>query len=273
MTGVDTTLPSANGLNGADEPHGGLGQNPDGVERWEWDGSDGGGFNQGLLWFDIPQSVLDAVAISASTVQATLALHCDNNGDSGDVHRITVDWLSGPDGGDNVTFNNFPNGPGIVPGVNAREEVSLMTGVFLTGVLYELDVTADLVAWASGEPNYGWGFLPTGGDGNGITSFESTINPVPTLTVSGISTSGDFNADGNVDAADFDILVANFNTQGASLDSGDMTFDGKVDLEDFTAFRNAFGAGGATAAAVPEPNSFALLGVGTLLLAGLRRKR
>ena len=70
-----------------------------------------------------------------------------------------------------------------------------MTGVFATDVLYELDVTEDLVAWASGEPNYGWAFLPTGGDGNGITSFESVTDPVPTLTVSGISTSGDFNAD------------------------------------------------------------------------------
>lgn len=177
-SGVDTVLPSGSGLNGSDAPHGAAGQNPDGVERWEWDGDDGGGFNLGLLWFDIPAGALDAGVISA-----TLSLHVDNEGDSGEFHRMTTDWLSGPDGGDNVTYNNIPGGPGITAGGNARSDVSFSTGFLNAGSVVDFDVTADVQAWAGGEPNYGWGVLPTAGNGTGITSFESTINPVPTLSI------------------------------------------------------------------------------------------
>ena len=109
-TGIDTTLAEI-GLNGPDLPHGEEGTNPDGVERWEFDGEDGGGVNQGLLWMDIP-----ADALTGFSGTATLALHVDNNGNAGAMHRMTTDWLSGADGGDEVTWNNIPGGPGIVPG-------------------------------------------------------------------------------------------------------------------------------------------------------------
>jgi hypothetical protein len=271
QSGVDTTLPSANGLNGADQPHGAKGSNPDGVERWEWDGSDGGGFNLGLIWFDIPASVLEAVAASPAAA-ATLALHGDNEGDSADVHRVTVDWLSGPDGGDNVTYNNMPGGPGIEAGVNAAAEPSLMTGFLDAGPVHEFDVTADVQLWAGGEPNYGWAFLPTAGNGTGITSFESEINPIPTLTIAGISASGDINGDGSVDTADYAILRENFNTSGQGLSEGDLTFDGNVDLDDFLAFRDRFQAA-TPAAAVPEPSSLVLLALAWPCIYGALRRR
>ena len=51
------------------------------------------------------------------------------------------------------------------------------------GQVLFVDVTADVTAWANGAPNYGWGFLPLGNDGAGITSFENLDNPVPTLTL------------------------------------------------------------------------------------------
>ncbi len=178
-TGIDTTL-AESGLNGPDLPHGEAGTNPDGVERWEFDGADAGGVNIGLLWMDIPQD-----ALANFTGVATLALHIDNNGNAGNMHRMTVDWLSGPDGGNEVTWNNIPGGPGVTPGVNAEATPSAMfpDTIGRQGQVIFVDVTADVAAWASGTPNYGWAFLPIGTDGTGITSFENLDNPVPTLTL------------------------------------------------------------------------------------------
>jgi hypothetical protein len=179
-SGIDTTVAEA-GLNGPDQPHGAAGQNPDGVQRWEWDQVDRGGKNQGLLWFDIPQVVLD----DFQSQTATLRLHVDDDGQSADLHRMTVDWLSGPNGGNNVTWNNLLGGPGIVPGANALEVASSITGDLLgaEGEIVEIDVTQDVLAWSSGQPNYGWGFLPTGGDATAISSFESMIAPAPQLVI------------------------------------------------------------------------------------------
>ena len=86
---------------------------------------------------------------------------------------------------------------------------------------------------------------------------------------------GDFNEDGTIDMADFLILANNFDT-GRTFAEGDNNFDGRVDLHDFVQFRVLFQAANTqgAAAAVPEPNSLALLSVcaGGLLLATRRRK-
>jgi hypothetical protein len=261
-TGIDTTLPSGTGLNGADAPNGDR-------DEWEWDGDDGGGFNQGLLWFDIPQGLLDGFQPDS---RATLKLRNSDSGDSGDVHRITSNWLDGPDGGNMVTYNNFPDGPGIVPGANAEETPSFMTGALTDGVDYEFDVTADVMAWVGGEPNYGWGFLPTGGGGNGIVSFEHATLPHPELVLSGlVLADGDFNDDGALDLADFNILAANFLT-GTTFEQGDMNLSGLVNLEDFVSFRIAFNAQQA-GIAVPEPSGFAVVYLaGIVMVAYLRRR-
>ncbi len=49
--------------------------------------------------------------------------------------------------------------------------------------MMELDVTADVRAWAGGEPNYGWGVIPTGGNGFEVFSFESGAPDAPVLTI------------------------------------------------------------------------------------------
>jgi len=271
-TGIDTTLPSAAGLNGADAPHGAKGSNPDGVERWEWDGSDGGGFNQGLLWFDIPPGLLAGFVENS---KAILKLYNDNNGDSADVYRVTANWLEGDNGGDNITFNGFPGGPGIIPGVNAQDVSNFSTGVMVPGP-YEFDVTVDVRAWASGEANYGWGFLPPEGtgDGNGIVSFEHETDPHPELVLVDLFlTNGDFNSDTKMNLTDFGILAANFNKPG-SFAEGDFDFNGQVNMDDFLGFRRAFIAQQAGAAAsIPEPSSMLLacLAIGGLALARRRR--
>jgi hypothetical protein len=194
VTGIDTTL-AESGQMGPDTPHGT-------VDEWEWDGDDGGGQNHGLLWFDIPQEMLD----SFGNGTATLRMEVTNNGTNADVHRVALDWLSDPLGGDEATWNDFPDGPGLFPGDNVLEDPSFSTGDLTAGVV-DLDVTDDVRAWASGDPNYGWGFIPTGTDGVGISSFESGFGPILILDPEGVGTPGDFDSDGDLDTADIDDLT------------------------------------------------------------------
>jgi hypothetical protein len=88
---------------------------------------------------------------------------------------------------------------------------------------------------------------------------------------------GDFNADGSVDLADFNILASNFNLRfpiSESFGKGDNNQDTLVNLQDFSEFREIFGAQQAPAG-VPEPASTSLAGwaLVTTLLIGRRRGR
>jgi hypothetical protein len=74
---------------------------------------------------------------------------------------------------------------------------------------------------------------------------------------------GDFNDDGVVDTADYEILTSNFNTRGG-FEVGDCTFDGRIDLKDFLEFRVAFAAAQQGVAAVPEPTAACLAVLGLL---------
>ncbi len=76
---------------------------------------------------------------------------------------------------------------------------------------------------------------------------------------------GDFNKDGNITTADFDIMKANWLTLAgpAFNEDGEVTNDGLVTLADFAKFKNdLFPGGGAAFAAatgVPEPTTMLLL--------------
>lgn len=86
---------------------------------------------------------------------------------------------------------------------------------------------------------------------------------------------GDFNSDGVLDLADYQILIGNMNMQSTTTFDGDMDFDGFVSLDDFALFRREYERNNASAlVAVPEPDCqwLALIGM-TSLLAHLRIKK
>gem|GEM_PF-5524629 len=82
---------------------------------------------------------------------------------------------------------------------------------------------------------------------------------------------GDFDANGQVDFADFLVLSANFGQEVANYADGDIDCNGVVAFEDFLVLSANF-AGEAGAASVPEPTSgwLSVLGIIALLL---RRNR
>ena len=84
--------------------------------------------------------------------------------------------------------------------------------------------------------------------------------------------SGDVNADGVVDAADYMMIKRTLGGEPSGAGTGgDLNGDGAVDLTDLDALAYAMGAGGA-GGTVPEPGSVLLLGAGLAGLAGRVRK-
>jgi peptidyl-prolyl cis-trans isomerase A (cyclophilin A) len=89
---------------------------------------------------------------------------------------------------------------------------------------------------------------------------------------------GDYNRNGIVDAADYNVWRTNF---GSTTDAGaDGNGDGRVDMADLVVWRNTLGhtsGSGASAglglSTVPEPSAAFLLLIGSAILATRRRRR
>jgi len=107
---------------------------------------------------------------------------------------------------------------------------------------------------------------------------------------------GDTNLDGKVDVTDLGNLASSYGAgSGAQWVQGDTNYDGKVDVTDLGNLASNYGgqlasgpsagaaamvagslasvAAGANGAAVPEPASLGLIGVGAIALLGRRNRR
>ncbi|XKH61756.1 Ig-like domain-containing protein [Halomonas sediminis] len=140
----------------------------------EVDSYDSGNVNgsnvQALLRFDnLFGSTNGQIPLGATILSATLELQTTNAGDGAKLHRMLQPWR------DTDTWNSL--GSGIqANGVEALADADVDTGFVEIGTT-RLDVATSLQAWADGQLNLGWAFLPTGSDGWFFDSAEGTTPP------------------------------------------------------------------------------------------------
>jgi len=143
--------------------------------------SNGGSVSQALFRFDnIFGGALIPMGSAIGT--ATLGLQIHSPGNDLRIGRMLSAWDEGT-----VTWNSFFGGG--LSGVLGP--LSTLTGLDSGSVtdevtVYNINVTAELQAWANGAANYGWGLVPTGTDG---VDFHASEHPNdghvrPLLTVS-----------------------------------------------------------------------------------------
>jgi hypothetical protein len=87
---------------------------------------------------------------------------------------------------------------------------------------------------------------------------------------------GDYNTDGKVDAADYTVWRDKLGAAGNTLPNRDPNNNGVISPADYNSWKANFGqmlgSGALNSAAVPEPASLALVGLGMLWFAGIRRR-
>jgi hypothetical protein len=134
---------------------------------------------------------------------------------------------------------------------------------------------------AAAQPGYAVGFGDAGDLGLVGGTFGGESVPGPAVLFR-LTRFGDANLDGTVNLADFNRLAANFGATNSFWHRGDFNYDGNVNLSDFNLLAANFGqmATGTEvtpqdwanlAAAIPEPASVGLLGLGAVAL--VRRRR
>ncbi|WP_181423484.1 Ig-like domain-containing protein [Halomonas heilongjiangensis] len=134
------------------------------------DSVDQGGAVQTLLRFDaIFGSGSGQIPLGATILSATLVVQTTSKGDGATLHRMLLPWS------DTATWTSLDNGIQ-ADGIEAMIASDLNTGFIPAGTT-QLDVTASLQAWASGQANHGWAFLPLGSDGWDFNSAEGQTPP------------------------------------------------------------------------------------------------
>jgi len=200
-----------------------------------------GNGSQALLRFDGVVGDGDAQVPRGATVEsATLTLETADDGSGASVHRMLTDWT------EDATWASLDGGVQ-ADGTEAAGSADAQTGTVDTGTT-RIDLTASVQAWADGDPNHGWVFLPSGGDGWDIRTAES--DAPPTLQVryqppdeSSGPIAGDADGDGDVDADDVTRIQQSVAGKDVDIDreAADVDDDGDVDIGDAARVRNMSG--------------------------------
>ncbi len=159
-----------------------------------------------------------------------------------------------------ATFNDFGEGTMFEPTVETGFEYLKQIQEF-TGVPYDEDELQLVYRLYLARKKYA-GDAPIGAMLDQVSALltELEIEDAAALMDSA-APAGDYDADGDVDAADYFVWRNAFGTATILYGSGaDGNYDGSVDAADFTVWRNNMGAGGSgsLAAAVPEPSALVL---------------
>jgi hypothetical protein len=142
--------------------------------------------SQVLLRFDgIVGSAAGQVPAGARIASARLVVDSTNPGAGGRLHRMLSPWSA------SATWNSLSggvqaDGREAVSAFNAQAGTAFRAPVVPAASGFTIDVTADVQAWADGEANRGWAFVPwsAGTDGWAFSSSEaSAIDDRPRLEV------------------------------------------------------------------------------------------
>ncbi len=139
---------------------------------------DNNGVAQSLLRFDnIIGSGTNQIPFGSRVLSATLTLHQADPGSAVNLHRMLVDWNQST-----ATWNS------LLEGITANDEEARIIPdatklADATNGRIDLDVTASVQAWVSGQPNFGWALLATGTDGWDVSTSESGVSTAPLLTI------------------------------------------------------------------------------------------
>lgn len=127
-----------------------------------------------LRFDDIVGDGSGQVPVGATVQSATLTLQTVDRGSGATLHRMLRNWS------ERDSWNSLGGGVQ-ADGDEAVSSSDVNTGRVSTGTT-TLNVTTSVRAWVGGSANYGWAFLPLGGNGWDFSSAEGSTPP--RLTVS-----------------------------------------------------------------------------------------
>ncbi len=232
--------------------------------------------------FDTPggNAPADGFAFSFGDIPGE-GVHGSEEGFGGGFDHISFEFDTWNNGADEAGHNIAVNGVDVEGGFNELDPLTDGTTQTATIIYSQTgEDTGFATMQIDGEPIFEGvevtGFTPQAGYGfafSGRTGGATEDLFFDNLRIESPAPldNADFNDDGTVDLADYEILKSNMNSPGR-LPEGDINFSGAVDLLDFVTFARVFNEANA-AAAVPEPSTWALAALGLLALCGLRARR
>jgi autotransporter-associated beta strand protein len=209
-------------------------------------------------------TVGDGAAVTDVTISIPLANGGLTKAGAGTLALTNSNSYAGPTsveaGKLSLGFPSLPNGA----------DVSISAGAALNLDFAVADAIHALFLNGVSQPVGIWGAV-----GSGAQFTSPLITGAGLLQVSafvGTPLGGDFNADGQVNGDDLAVWQTNHGLTGAMQSQGDANGDGMVDSADFLVWQSQvgrFASAAATASAVPEPASTALLILASIALRGL----